>query len=109
LVQSIIPPQYVYYFKKLDDIPSFIDLDFAKKEDKIKLALPTSIIPPGQIDFAFMELFSPASALSENNFDNLFIPFRCVATDIYHNKPVVFRNGDLGMAIRASMTVSVRF
>jgi NTE family protein len=107
--KGIIPPRYVYYFKKLDDNPSFIDLDFAKKEDKMKLALPTSIIPPGQIDFAFMELFSPASALSKNNFDQLFVPFRCVATDIYHNKQVVFRNGDLGMAIRASMTVPFVF
>jgi len=107
--KGIIPPKYVYYFKKLDDNPSFIDLDFAKKEDKMKLALPTNIIPPGQLDFAFMELFSPATAVSENNFDKLFVPFRCVATDIYLNKPVVFSKGDLGMSIRASMTVPFVF
>ncbi len=107
--KGIIPPRYVYYFKQLDENPSFIDLDFARKEDKMKLALPTNIVPPGQIDFAFMELFSPANAVSENNFDKLFIPFRCVATDIYLNKPVVFRKGDLGLAVRASMTVPFFF
>src|ERR1035437_6113089 len=74
--KGIIPPKYVYYFKKLDDNPSFIDLDFARNEDKMKLALPTNIIPPGQIDFAFMELFSPANAVSENNFDKLFVSDR---------------------------------
>lgn len=107
--KGIIPPKYVYYFKKLDDNPSFIDLDFARNEDKMKLTLPTNIIPPGQLDFAFMELFSPATAVSENNFDKLFVPFRCVATDIYLNKPVVFSKGDLGMSIRASMTVPFVF
>jgi len=107
--RGIIPPKYVYYFKQLDENPSFIDLDFDKNKDKMKLSLPTNIIPPGQIDFAFMELFSPANAVSENNFDRLFIPFRCVATDIYLNKPVVFRKGDLGLAVRASMTVPLFF
>ncbi|MCX6238498.1 MAG: patatin-like phospholipase family protein [Bacteroidia bacterium] len=107
--KGIIPPRYVYYFKKLDDNPSFIDLDFARNEDKMKLALPTNIIPAGQIDFAFMELFSPANAVSKNNFDKLFIPYRCVATDIYLNSPVVLRKGDLGMSIRASMTVPLFF
>jgi NTE family protein len=104
-----IPTKYIYYFKKLDVNPSFIDLDFAKKEDKMKLALPTNLIPSGQIDFAFMELFSPASAISENNFDHLFVPFRCVATDIYRNEPVIFSKGDLGLAIRASMTFPFYF
>ena len=107
--KGIIPPKYVYYFKKLDENPSFIDLDFARNEDKMQLALPTNIIPPGQIDFAFMELFSPANAVSENNFDQLFVPFRCVATDIYRNAPVILRKGDLGKAIRASMTVPLYF
>ena len=104
-----IPPRYVYYFKQLDDNPSFIDLNVAGKEDKMMLSLPTNLIPPGQMDFAFMELFSPASAVSGNNFDQLFVPFRCVATDIYRNEPVVFRKGDLGLAIRASMTFPFYF
>jgi NTE family protein len=107
--KGIIPPRYVYYFKKLDDNPSFIDLDFARNEDKLKLALPTNLIPAGQIDFAFMELFTPASAVSENNFNHLFVPFRSVATDIYRNVPVVFSKGDLGLSIRASMTVPFYF
>ncbi|MEI6678750.1 MAG: patatin-like phospholipase family protein [Mariniphaga sp.] len=104
-----IPPKYIYYFKQLDENPSFIDLDFDRKEDKMKLLLPTNIIPSGQMDFGFMELFSPPNALANNNFNNLFVPFRCVATDIYRNEQVVFRKGDLGLAIRASMTFPFYF
>ncbi len=104
-----IPPKYVYFFKQLDESPSFIDLDFDRKEDKMKLSLPTNIIPSGQMDFGFMEMFSPANAVARSNFDHLFVPFRCVATDIYKGEPVVFRSGDLGSAIRASMTFPFYF
>ncbi len=107
--RGIVPPRYVYYFKKLDDNPSFVDLDFARTEDKMQLALPTNIIPTGQMDFAFMELFTPAGAVAEKNFDRLFIPFRCIATDIYQHVPVVLGKGDLGLSIRASMTVPLLF
>jgi NTE family protein len=106
---GVIPTKYIYYFKKLDDNPSFLDLDFAKKEDKLKLSLPTSLIPSGQMDFAFMQLYSPANALGNEDFDKLFVPFRCVATDIYRNEQVVLRKGDLGNAIRASMTFPFYF
>ena len=106
---GIIPPKYIYFFKQLDENPSFIDLNFDRKEDKMQLALPTNLIPSGQMDFGFMELFSPANAVAGNNFDHLFVPFRCVATDIYRGEPVIFRSGDLGSAIRASMTFPFYF
>ena len=104
-----IPPKYIYFFKQLDENPSFIDLDFARKEDKMQLALPTNLVPSGQLDFGFMELFSPATAVAGNDFDKLFVPFRCVATDIYRGEPVIFASGDLGSAIRASMTFPFYF
>ncbi|MEI6140716.1 MAG: patatin-like phospholipase family protein [Mariniphaga sp.] len=106
---GIIPPKYIYYFKQLDVNPSFIDLDFAKKDEKMKLALPTNVVPPSQMDFAFMKLFSPASTQAKGDFDKLFVPFRCVATDIYRNDTVNFRRGNLGSAIRASMTIPFYF
>ena len=50
-----------------------------------------------------MALFSQATAKAGWNFDNLFVPFRCVASDIYTKKQIIFKNGDLGDAVRASM------
>jgi NTE family protein len=37
------------------------------------------------------------------------VPFRCVAADIRHNKPYILEKGDLGSAIRASMTFPFYF
>ena len=38
------------------------------------------------------------------NFDSLFIPFRCVASDVYNKRELVFSRGDLGNSVRASMS-----
>lgn len=50
-----------------------------------------------------MEVMSSPTAFAAYNFDSLLIPFRCVATDITHKNSVIFRSGDLGRAVRASM------
>ena len=43
------------------------------------------------------------------DFDHLPIPFRAVATNIVTGEPVVFSEGDLALAIRASMSVPAAF
>ena len=39
------------------------------------------------------------------SFDDLPIPFRCVAVDLVGGKPYVFKEGDLSEAMRASMAI----
>lgn len=104
-----IQQEYRYYFKIPEAIPEMLELSFTKVEDKLKLLPPANIIPVEQMDFAFMELLAAANAVGKNDFDSLMVPFFCVAADIYHNVPVILRNGDLGEAIRASMTVPLYF
>lgn len=40
-----------------------------------------------------------------NNFDNLCIPFRAMATDVVNGKEVILSNGNLATAMRASMSL----
>lgn len=94
----------LYYFKRNDEQPDWLKLDITKKEDKVKLIFPINIVPEKQMDFAFMQLTAQTTAACQSNFDQLMVPFRCVATDIYHNRAVISKQGDLGEAIRASMT-----
>ncbi len=42
---------------------------------------------------------------SEDDYDQLPIPFRCVATDLNTLEPVVFKNGPMSRAIRASISI----
>lgn len=41
----------------------------------------------------------------ENDFDNLSIPFRAIATDIVNGKEVILSSGSLAYAMRASMSI----
>ncbi len=99
----------LYYFKNKDELPDWIKVDVTKKDDKIKVIFPMNFIPERQMDFAFMQLMAQTTAACEGNFDDMMVPFRCVATDIYHSRAITLKSGDLGEAIRASMTVPFVF
>lgn len=49
------------------------------------------------------------NSVSAKTFDDLNIPFRCVATDLRSGKPVVLDQGNLATAIRASMAIPGAF
>ena len=104
-----LPPKYIDYFKYELPDASLLRVDLRRKSKKVALALPTNIIAPQPMDLGLIDLFARSSAGAGNDFDNLFVPFRCVATDVYHNREKVFSDGDLGTAIRASMTIPIMF
>ncbi len=104
-----IQKEYRYYFKQPEPEPSWLELRVTKKDDKVKLLPPTNFIPEEQMDFVFMELVASTSAACNYNFDSLMIPFFCVAADINSGNPTILRKGNLGEAIRASMTVPLYF
>jgi NTE family protein len=92
-----------FLFQKDDEDASLIDLAFSK-DSILKKSLPTNFIRPTLMDFEMMFVLGTNGASRGENFDSLFIPFRCVAADIYNKKSVVFSHGKLNQAVRASMT-----
>lgn len=104
-----IDPGYIYYFRQKQPNASMVSLRLDFRNRKRVAYLPTNLIPSHQIDMSFVDYFAPATARSNGDFDRLFVPFRCVATDALQQKEVVYRGGDLGKAIRASMTIPLVF
>lgn len=104
-----IEEKYIYNFKKREDDASMVNIRFKMKDSTTITQLAGNLVPTHQLDFAAMQIYTAAAAEANYNFDSLFVPFRCVATDIYKNKAEVFRRGDLGSAIRASMTFPFYF
>ena len=107
-VSGKLDPEYAYFFRKGQPDPSWLSFKF-KYDSILQTKLPTNIISPVRMDFAFLELYSEASAIAGYDFDKLMIPFRCVASDIRYNRPYIMRKGDLSSAIRASMTFPFYF
>jgi NTE family protein len=90
-----------FYFSRPSDNASWITLRFAL--DTLKgTSLPTNAVSSAPYDYALMRGTSAIIARANYNFDSLFIPFRCVASDIEKKETVIFREGDLAQAVRAS-------
>jgi NTE family protein len=93
----------IYFFKRRTENASWITAKFSI-DSLLETTLPTNLISPVPIDFTLMELTATATATANYNFDSLFVPFRCLASDIEEKQSYIFRSGDVGTAIRASMS-----
>lgn len=103
LTKGEMSPKYGYFVRKRNDYASWLMFKI-NLNNPFLTNLPTNLINSVPIDFYLMETFAGANAASGYNFDSLMIPFRCVASDIEKKQSVVFRDGDLPSAIRASMS-----
>jgi NTE family protein len=103
IAQGDIEKKYLYYFKRRDADANWISFKFST-DTVLQASLPTNFVSPIPIDFALLEFFANQSAAAQYQFDSLLIPYRCVASDVTNKKLKVFNSGDLGQAVRASMS-----
>lgn len=102
------------------DDPPRADLPIRRKQDELrflggielgfrngKIALPRGVIQGQKLQLFLRRLLLSTQYTAD--FDDLPISFRSVATDIGSGQRVVFADGDLAMAIRASMSVPAAF
>ncbi len=105
--------------KALDAKTPYPALSFRRKEDQrsfqnnLEFGLRHGFSGPGglssgqRITYLFDRAALPYSDLK--SFDDLPIPFRCVATDLNSGKQHIFENGPLGEALRATMSLPAIF
>jgi len=103
-----VDPKYRDYFRHSDPNASW-QIFKLTYDSLLRARIPTNFLSPHKMDFGFLKIFSSASAASGNNFDSLFVPFRCIASDVTESKEVIFAEGQLEKAIRASMTFPFYF
>ena len=85
-----VEPKYAYYFKKSIPTPEFFNIRFDFKDSlNVKPQLPTSMVNPIQMNLVFVELFARATAACDGDFDRLFVPFRCIASDATYSKTIL--------------------
>lgn len=103
--------RYRDFYREIGNVPAAITvhIGFTEQAGRRKLVLPRGLISSTQIDMALTGLLAPASAASGNDFDRLFVPFRCVASDLNARRPVVMKRGSLAEAVRASMSIPLAF
>lgn len=95
--------------------PSYRELSYRRKQDRrdFQIDAPLGLkhglngpngFNPGQRVGLLLDRIA-FSQYTVKNFDDLPIPFRCVATDMLSGDAVVLRDGSLAQAVRASMAI----
>jgi len=71
--------------------------------------IPVAISPGQRLFITLASLILQGRYQARNNFDNLRVPFRAVATDLVSGKLVVLKKGNLAEAINASSAIPLLF
>ena len=103
VLSNNISLEYIAYEEKEYYNRYLIELPFSKG----KINLPSGVIQGQMLGEMLARYTWPAK--DYKSFDDFPIPFRCVATDVGTGKPIVFKDGSLAMALRASMAIPTAF
>lgn len=71
--------------------------------------IPTAFSPGQRVLSTLSDLILKAPYQARDNFDNLRVPFRAVATNLVSGKRVVLKRGNLAESINASLAVPLLF
>jgi len=108
LLKGELEKRYQYYYFRKDDDASWITVKVSF-DSLFMTNIPTNFVNSVPIDFSMAEFFSAQASITSDRFDSLFVPFRCLASDVENKKAVVFDCGPLNQAVRASMTYPFYF
>jgi NTE family protein len=95
---------YNFYFQKNNLNASVLSAKLAV-DTGLRLSFRPNLVNDIPLNFALLELFSQASSIAKDNFDNLFVPYRCMVSDVLSQKSIAVKKGSLAEAVRATMTV----
>jgi len=103
ILSNNIPLNYIAYEEKEYYTRYLIELPIVKGKPK----LPSGMIEGQMLSEMLTRYTWPA--MKYDSFDEFPIPFRCVATDVSNGKEIIFKDGSLSEALRASMAIPTAF
>ncbi|MBW4889359.1 patatin-like phospholipase family protein [Mucilaginibacter sp. HMF5004] len=95
---------YQYFFRKKPDNPSFLSLKL-EIDTGFQARFRSTLVNDIPLNFGFIELYTQASANAKNDFNKLFVPFRCIVADVFSQKVIDVDHGNLAEALRGTVTV----
>jgi NTE family protein len=118
--QIVLSPQFQYWVsgKQLQDKtfnyltaepdPSALRLGVAL-DSALRARVVPNLVNDLNLNLALAKLLAPAGATSGYDFNKLFVPYRCLAAEIFTRTEVVQKSGNLADAVRNSMAVPLAF
>ncbi|SDM99842.1 NTE family protein [Daejeonella rubra] len=103
-VSGYFESEYRYFYNKKPENPSFITAKL-QIDTGFNIKLRSNLINDVPLNFALLELYGQASATAKNDFNKLFVPFRCIVADVFTQQMIPVSSGNLSEAIRGTFTV----
>ena len=97
-----------FNFLTAEPSPSAIRLGIAI-DSTFQARISTNLVNDLNLNLALARLLAPASASAGYDFDKLFVPFRCMASEVFTRQVVEQKKGSLSDAIRNSMSFPLAF
>ncbi len=97
-----------YNFLTAEPSPSALRLGIAI-DSAFQARVSTNLVNDLNLNLALARLLAPASASAQYDFDKLFVPFRCMASEVFTRQVVEQKKGSLADAIRNSMSFPLAF
>lgn len=93
-----------YYYSKEEPTSSILSIQLSL-DSVFNAAVTSSIASDLSLNFALAEKFAVPSAQANYNFDSLLVPTRVVASEIFTQHEEIIKEGSLGTALRATLSV----
>ncbi len=101
-------PDKTFNFLTAEPSPSSLRLGLSI-DSTLKATVTPTLVNDLNLNFALARLLAPSAAAAKYNFDNLFVPYRCLATEVFTRQQVVQKSGLLSDAVRNSMAYPLAF
>jgi len=101
-------PDKTFNFLTAEPSPSALRVGLSI-DSTFKANISPNLVNDLNLNFALARLLAPAAAAAKYDFNNLFVPYRCLATEVFTRKQVVQKSGLLADAVRNSMAYPLAF
>ncbi|SEU03846.1 NTE family protein [Hymenobacter actinosclerus] len=98
----------VYNYYESDPTPAPLHLRLAI-DSAFRINVTPRLVNDVTLNYVLATMLAPAGAIADYNFDNLMVPYRAVATEVFTREKVIQRSGSLSDAVRNSMAFPLAF
>ncbi|UOR05123.1 patatin-like phospholipase family protein [Hymenobacter aerilatus] len=98
----------VYNYYDIDPTPAALHLRLAI-DSTLSARVTPKLVNDVTLNYVLSTMLAPAGAIAKYNFDNLLVPYRSVASEVFTREKVVQKSGSLSDAVRNSMAFPLAF
>lgn len=96
--------KYIYNYTKAQDNASWVTVDLLI-DQKARASVNSPLANDLVLNFVLNEYLGQATVRANSDFNQLFVPFRAVAAEVFSQTVVPIDSGSLMQAVRSSMAV----